>query len=411
MLTRAHVPHFKEAAKPNEAVLVTGPASNPYKVTAKYVRMALLYAHPFPALSYCSRMPLGGQSGAPVPVENRFKMSANLHSAPEVALQAISDLLRAQPLLSQSLYEQSCSARWQIPFEHFVNILARSAASRFKPGIPSADELENYLALLHLEDLALASACAAGNEFAWEYFIKNFRSYLHSAAAAILKRSADSPEATELADALFAELYGMDEGKPGRGSLLNYFHGRSKLSTWLRTVLAQRHIDAIRISKRWESLDEPQADGHARREPATAVGPLATPDPHRAQYLALLSAALTQAIRSLDPQERLRLTRYYLQDETLATIGRTLGEHEATVSRKLDRTRKELRSRVERLLRSGSLPANGQGSPAGLDDAQIALCFEYAFEDWPLDWAKVLDPQAPAQSLPAQVPSPLPEST
>jgi len=61
--------HFKEAAKPNEAVLVTGPASNPYKVTAKYVRMALLYAHPFPALSYCSRMPLGGQSGAPVPVE------------------------------------------------------------------------------------------------------------------------------------------------------------------------------------------------------------------------------------------------------------------------------------------------------------------------------------------------------
>jgi len=166
-------------------------------------------------------------------------MSANLHSAPEVALQAISDLLRAQPLLSQSLYEQSCSARWQFTFEHFVKILARSAASRFKPGIPSVGELENYLALLHLQDLALASACAAGNEFAWEYFIKNFRSYLHSAAAAILKRSADSPEASELADALFAELYGMDEAKPGRGSLLNYFHGRSKLSTWLRTVLAQ----------------------------------------------------------------------------------------------------------------------------------------------------------------------------
>jgi len=99
------------------------------------------------------------------------------------------------------------------------------------------------------------------------------------------------------------------------------------------------------------------------------------------------------------------------REQTLAAIGRTLGEHEATVSRKLDRTRKELRSRVESLLRSGSLQANGQVSPAGLDDAQIALCFEYAVEDWPLEWTKVLDTPAPAQSLPAQVPSPLPEST
>ena len=340
----------------------------------------------------------------------RFKMSANLPSAPELALQAISDLLQAQPLLSQSLYEQSCSARWQLTFEHFVKTLARSATSRFKPGIPSVEELENYLALLHLQDLALASACAAGHEFAWEYFIKNFRSYLRSAAAAILKRSADSPEAAELADALFAELYGMDAGRPGRGSLLNYFHGRSKLSTWLRAVLAQRHIDAVRIGKRWESLDQPETAGPARHEPATTGGPLATPDPHRAQYLALLSAALTQAIRSLDPYERLRLTNYYLKDQTLANIGRTLGEHEATVSRKLDRTRKELRVRVESLLRSGSLDGNGQGSPRGLDDAQIALCFEYALEDWPLDWTKALDNPTSKPSLQTAVPNPLPES-
>jgi RNA polymerase sigma factor (sigma-70 family) len=333
-------------------------------------------------------------------------MPSHSNPASEAALQAITGHLRAQSSLTESLYEQSPCARWRIPAEQFVKILARSAASRFKPVIPSPGELESYLSILHLQDLALACACAQGNESAWEYFIKTFRPYLHSSAAAILKRSSDSPEACELADALFADLYGLNEGKPGRGSLLHYFHGRSKLSTWLRTVLAQRHIDAIRAGKRWESLDEPGNDGHVRLETATVVGPLTAPDPHRGQYLALLSAALTQAIQSLDKYERLRLTDYYLQEQTLANIGRAFSEHEATVSRKLDRTRKELRTKVEKLLRSGSLQVNGAGPQPGLDDAQIALCFEYALEDWPLDWAKVLDVNKQANTAPNPVQKP-----
>lgn len=338
-------------------------------------------------------------------------MPVQPHSTAEVALQAIAEILRKQAQLVETLYEQSCAARWDVPFEQFAKILVRSIASRFKPHIPSLQELESCVALLHLQDLAVAAACALGNESAWEYFIKNYRPYLHSAAGAVLKRPADSAEACELADALFAELYGMDEKKPGRGSLLNYFHGRSKLSTWLRTVLAQRHIDAIRVGRRWESLDEPQKDGQAPQEPATTAGPLTTPDPHRAEYLALLSAALTQAIQSLDPYERLRLTNYYLKDQTLAAIGRSLGEHEATVSRKLERTRKKLRSKVEEALRSGMLRINGGGAQPGLDDAQIALCFEYALEDWPMDFARVLEPQASQNSSQKQDSKPLPETS
>jgi RNA polymerase sigma factor (sigma-70 family) len=355
-------------------------------------------------------MPAGGQTGA---LASAYfpQMPLPFHSASEAALQAIAEQLRAQIPLVKSLYEQSKCANWQISVEQFVTILARSAASRFKPGMPSADELESYLSLLHLQDLVLATACAQGNESAWECFFQNFRSYLHSSAAAILKRSADSPEACELADALFADLYGMNQDKPGRGSLLNYFHGRSKLSTWLRTVLAQRHIDAIRVGKRWESLDEVDQDGHALQETVPATGPLTSPDPHRDQYLALLSAALTQAIRSLDKYERLRLTEYYLQERTLASIGRALGEHEATVSRKLDRTRTELRTEVEKILRSGSLQLNGTGLIAGgLDDAQIALCFEYALEDWPLDWAKVFEDKAQTKPAPKSVQSPISKS-
>ena len=56
---------------------------------------------------------------------------------------------------------------------------------------------------------------------------------------------------------------------------------------------------------------------------------------------------------------------YYAQDLTLAQTGRLLGEHEATVSRQLARTRREIRAEVERLLNS-----------EGLTEAQI--CSRYA---------------------------------
>jgi IS30 family transposase len=65
---------------------------------------------------------------------------------------------------------------------------------------------------------------------------------------------------------------------------------------------------------------------------------------------------------------------------TLAEIGRALGEHEATVSRQLERTRRELRRRVDAALRA----------EARLSEAQIALCYEYALEEWPFDLARAL---------------------
>ncbi len=51
------------------------------------------------------------------------------------------------------------------------------------------------------------------------------------------------------------------------------------------------------------------------------------------------------------PRDRLRLAYYYVDDLTLAQIGKLLGEHEATVSRKLERTRADLKRCVEVALR------------------------------------------------------------
>ena len=100
--------------------------------------------------------------------------------------------------------------------------------------------------------------------------------------------------------------------------------------------------------------------------------------------------ALHAALGRLDPRDAQRLTLYYAEEQTLAEIGQRLGEHESSVSRNLERLRRELRSAVEVMLRAGLPQIDGHGAEASLSEDQIALCFEYAVEDAPLDVSETL---------------------
>jgi RNA polymerase sigma-70 factor (ECF subfamily) len=135
----------------------------------------------------------------------------------------------------------ACGAQWKILEADVRETLARSVASwdDGKRGEP----VGSYLESLHGEDLALAIACRAGVVTAWERFIEEYRPILYAAARAICR---DHVAARELADSIWAELYGTEIRGGKRRSLLDYFHGRSALKTWMRAVLAQRHIDAMR---------------------------------------------------------------------------------------------------------------------------------------------------------------------
>ena len=231
----------------------------------------------------------------------------------------------------------------------------------------------------HARDLELARQCAAGEEPAWERFVLEYRPVLYRAADAL----DPSGGARDLADSLYADLYGMPESESERRSLFRYYQGRSSLATWLRAVLAQRYVDRLRAQKRLEPLPD---EAHA---PARHVGrPSEPPDPDRSRHVVLLRQALARAVGRLDGRDCLRLGCYYVQELTLADTGRLLKEHEATVSRQLARTRRDLRRDVERQLREDP----------GLGDAQIAECFESASEDaGPLDLRQMLgDRKKPA---------------
>lgn len=298
-----------------------------------------------------------------------------------------------QPLVEQ-LFAASGAPSWGLPRALFAAALEHSARKRFGEQSPGAAKIEEFLSTLHLQDLALACACAEGRSDAWDHFVATFRAYMRSAAGAILRCPPDSPAACELADSLFADLYGLSVGADRR-SLFLYFHGRSTLKTWLRAVLAQRHVDAIRANRRFTDLDG--AHGHAALEPAQLAAPRhisgasAEPlrDPHRTELVILFHRTLEVALGLLDPRDKERLRLYYAAEQTLAQIGRTLGEHESSVSRNLERTRRELRQQVEQALRKVS-SVDGASPGAGLSDAQIALCFEYAAEDSPIDLDKLL---------------------
>ena len=294
-----------------------------------------------------------------------------------------------KPLIDH-LFTQSKASSWGLSPEDFSAALARSAKKSLTCE-PSASALQEYLSTLHLEDLALASACAQGHVAAWDFFVATYQPYLRAAAGAILRCPPASPNAHELADSLLADLYGLTDGKRADRSLFRYFHGRSSLKTWLRAVLTQRHVDAFRASARLTKLPEDQNSAIAvhHRHSGDGLRAPATPDPHRQRYLSVFTRTIEVALALLDPLDRERLRLYYVRQQTLAEIGRELAEHESSVSRSLDRIRRQLRRDVEDLLRKGRPSVSVVPGEPRLSDAEIYLCFEYAAEEVPIDFAKL----------------------
>ena len=246
-------------------------------------------------------------------------------------------------------YRNSGAERWAVSQEVFAQALDRSTAQAFAARTPTPAEIERYYASLHLKDLALACACAEGNNEAWDHFVTELRPALYRAADSIDRTGA----ARELADAIYGELFSK--------SLFRYFHGRSSLATWLRSLLSQRYVDRFRETRRLEALPDDEI---------AAASPVASPDQSR--FIAAMQAALAAAIAVLDPRDRLRLRCYYAEDMTLAQIGRVTRESEATVSRHLARTRGTLRDELKARLKREHRFSDGEISDcisSVIDDA------------------------------------------
>jgi len=204
----------------------------------------------------------------------------------------------------------------------------------------------------------LARACASGNERGWERFVALYRQPLLRAAIAI---TGSETLGSDLADQLYAELYGLTERDGKRRCPLDSYRGRGSLIGWLRTTLAQRFVDHHRRSHREQPLEEFDA-------PA--------PDPAPAEpagELTALGKAIEEALRQQDAEERFLLAAYYLDGRTLLEIAGALGVHEATVSRRLRRVTGRLRKLVLRNLQDSGLSRRAAEEALGADPRDLDL--------------------------------------
>jgi RNA polymerase sigma-70 factor (ECF subfamily) len=203
--------------------------------------------------------------------------------------------------------------------------------------------VRRFLLSLRVDELALARACAAGENSAWEIFLTKYREKLYLSALRIAR---EDSAARELADTLYADLYGTTTREGQRVSKLASYSGRGSLEGWLRTVLAQEYVNRYRRTKRLVSLDEESEEGVQFRAPDPE--PATTADDR-------LSRATDTVLAELPAEDRMVLSAYYLDGRTLAEIARMLGVHESTISRKLDKLAKSLRKLIVAALTKGGM--------------------------------------------------------
>ncbi len=238
------------------------------------------------------------------------------------------------------LYHKGKAAEFGLAPEQFVALL-EEVAIRCAPEATQKQK-EEFCSRLYIEDLVLTRMCAAGNERAWEVFMRRFREKLYDVGRQITR---EDSAGRDLADSVYAELYGTRTREGERVSKLNSYSGRGSLDGWLRTVLAQEYVNRYRRQRKLVSLDEESEDGtqYAAVEPA----PVTLLDNR-------LEHATDDALRALSPEDRFVLASYFLDERTLAQIARALSVHESTISRKVEKLTKELRKQIlKNLMKQG----------------------------------------------------------
>ena len=279
--------------------------------------------------------------------------------------------VRIDPHQVIELYERSGASAYSLSQQQFTEILQRVVSRSEEISGADAANVASFLSGLKLDELALAHGCAAGNQHAWDVFLTRYRESIYQSARSITRSESIG---RELADSLYAELYGLG-GPDDRRSKFALYSGRGSLAGWLRMVLSQSYVNQIRAGKRLVSIDEEEEE-HGPLSAATVPEQSSPVDPR-------LQQATDQVLTALEPEERFLLSSYFLDGRRLAEIGRILGVHESTISRKLEKLLKEVRKRIRKELEH-----------RGMSRRQAEEALEADVRDFALDVRSRLQPPA-----------------
>ena len=273
--------------------------------------------------------------------------------------------------LAGELYGRSGAREYELSLQQFTAILKQIVSRTEEVCGAPPHEISSFLSGLKLDELVLAHGCAAGNQHAWDVFLTRYRESIYQSARSITRNESVG---RELADSLYAELYGLGSGEDRRSKLALY-SGRGSLAGWLRMVLSQSFVNQIRAGKRLVSIEEEEEE-HGTQ---FAAIPAAESVPSDSR----LKDATDQVLHALPAEDRFLLSSYFLDGRRLAEIGRILGVHESTISRKMEKLLKDVRKRIRKELEH-----------RGMSRRQADEALETDVRDLELDVAARLRPPA-----------------
>jgi RNA polymerase sigma-70 factor, ECF subfamily len=185
----------------------------------------------------------------------------------------------------------------------------------------------------HSADLLLASACARGEADAIARFEREF---LGNVPAFVAHISTDPVFLDDLLQRLRVRLF---VALPGKASRIADYQGRGPLGGWLRVTAVRAALDLKREQPR---LDE--------RVDAQAVPRDVELDLARRRDGGAFKEAVTDALASLEAEERTILRLRYVDGLTVEKIGVIYGVHASTIVRKLTASRERVGLRVRQAL-------------------------------------------------------------
>jgi RNA polymerase sigma-70 factor len=265
-------------------------------------------------------------------------------------------------------------------------------------GVPTAQQVRQFIGELQGPELYLALACARGDEHAWWQFDRQYRPFIERIALHLAGRGMD---ANEVIDSVYVELFGTKTTADERQSKFRTYTGRGTLRGWLRTLIWHTVVDLYRGRQDEISLEDLMGSGgdeilerQVRRKAAYGTEELMLAKVVRERYQAATIAALDQALANLDDHETLLLLYYHVEGLKLREIARIVEEprspvrrwfqrqskrraqsrarvHESTVMRWLDKIYKKISDGFRSELRNKH----------GLKPAEIEICVAIATED------------------------------
>jgi RNA polymerase sigma factor (sigma-70 family) len=224
------------------------------------------------------------------------------------------------------LIRRSVKLRFGLAAEAFADhLIERGRSAGVLPG-----DLIAHAGRLSLDDLYLATACARGEEAAWEECARRHFAFIRDFA----RRYLPEVEASDLGDEVIAGLW--QRGKIAR------FDGRSTLRTWLGAVTAHAALNALKASRRRVPLESGEVEASRERGE-----PIPAPCPTDEDARGILRHLVGEAIGRLPSEDKLLLLLRYEQGLTLDEMTAVLGGSKSTMNRRLTRTCTDLREALE----------------------------------------------------------------